>query len=167
LQPGRGKYSSPIEEQEQESPKEPPAATVGNALKSISLSDYSNFHQIPCVRTALLTGMTAGFAMGAVVFISGRPIWKSTNYAVWSFIGGSGVSYKWCKWEMLKEREGMRAAIKIMDEKKEEKKRLYEERKARVLEAREAKKAAEEAEAAQKARERSWWRLWEGKGREG
>jgi cytochrome c oxidase assembly protein subunit 20 len=162
LQPGRGKYNTPTEE-EKTAPLEAPEATVSNALRTISLSDYSTFHQIPCVRTSLLNGMIAGFALGSIVFISGRPIWRASNYAVWGFVGTSGVSYKWCKWELQREREGMRAAVKIIDEKKEEKKRLYEERKARVLEAREQKRLAEEAEKASKAS----WRFWQGRGREG
>ena len=163
LQPGRGRYSddsAPVVEEE----KVPPQATLGNALKSISLSDYRSFHQIPCVRTALLNGMVGGFGIGAAIFISGRTLWKASNYSVWSFLGVSGVSYQYCKYEMLKEREGMRAAVKIIDEKKEEKKRRYEEKKARALEARETRRIADEEAASQR---RTWYRFWEGRGREG
>ena len=167
LQPGRGKYSSSEEDvqpQEEGKPQEPPQATLGNALKSISLSDYSTFHQIPCVRTALLNGMVSGFGLGAAVFISGRTVWKATNWAVWTFLGGSGVSYQYCKYSMLRERQGMREAVRIIDEKKEDKKRRYEERREK---AREAKRVADEEAAAQAASQKRWYKFWEGRGREG
>jgi hypothetical protein len=161
LQPGKGKYSEPTLDT---APAIPPEPTLGNALKSISLSDYKNFHTIPCVRTALLNGMGAGFAFGGLMFVTGRTVWKATNWAVWPFLGVSVVSYKWCGVQRNREREGMKAAVKIIDEKQEQKKVAFEERKRRVLEAREAKKKAEEEAEAQKRR---WYSFWQGRGREG
>ncbi|KIW00844.1 uncharacterized protein PV09_07604 [Verruconis gallopava] len=154
LQRGRGKYTDPSAS---EVAKEPPEPTVANALKTISLSDYKTFHQIPCVRPALLNGMMAGFALGSVLFITGRTVWKSTNYAVWGFIGSSAVGYKWCGVQRNREKEGMRAAVKIIDEKKEEKRLAYEERKRKIEEMREAKRKAEEEE---KAAQRRWYKFW-------
>jgi cytochrome c oxidase assembly protein subunit 20 len=161
LQPGKGRYSDTVPDA---TPREPPEATVSNALKSISLSDYRTFHQIPCVRPALLNGMVAGFALGGLMFVTGRTMWKSTNWAVWTFVGSSFASYEYCNVQRNREREGMKAAVKIVEEKKEEKRVAFEERKRRIEEARAAKKKAEEEAEAQRRR---WYKFWEGRGREG
>jgi cytochrome c oxidase assembly protein subunit 20 len=161
LQPGKGKYSEPAGPEETTPARDP---TLSNALKSISLSDFQSFHQIPCVRPALLNGMVAGFALGGALFVSGRTVWKSTNWAVWSFLGSSFATYKWCGVQRNREREGMKAAVRIVEEKKEEKRVAFEERKKRVQGMREAKRKAEEEKEAQRRR---WFRFWEGRGREG
>lgn len=163
LQPGKGKYNDinlPGEEKQEVVPE----ATVGNALKSVSLSDYANFAQIPCVRTSLMQGMGVGFVLGGVVFATGRTAWKASNSAVWSFLAVSMGSYQYCGVQRRRERDGMKAAVRIIEEKKEAKKARHEERKRRSEEARDAKLRAEEEERRANWR---WWKIWQGRDREG
>ncbi|ORE21632.1 hypothetical protein BCV71DRAFT_173471 [Rhizopus microsporus] len=43
-----------------------------DALKTIKLEDFKDINKIPCSRNALLYGMAAGVAMGAIRFMSKR-----------------------------------------------------------------------------------------------
>ncbi|ORE08824.1 hypothetical protein BCV72DRAFT_185211, partial [Rhizopus microsporus var. microsporus] len=43
-----------------------------DALKTIKLEDFKDINKIPCSRNALLYGIAAGVAMGAVRFMSKR-----------------------------------------------------------------------------------------------
>lgn len=45
--------------------------TLSDAAKTIKLEDFAAFPKKPCVRDSLLTGITAGFAVG-----SSRAIWR-------------------------------------------------------------------------------------------
>ena len=50
---------------------------VVDAAKTISAESFARFPKKPCVKDSLLTGMTAGFAMGSV-----RAIWRGMLVAL-------------------------------------------------------------------------------------
>jgi cytochrome c oxidase assembly protein subunit 20 len=143
--------------------------TLLNAVKTITPSSYKEFHKQPCVREAMLQGMAAGFLVAGITFISGRPTAKAANYAVYAFIPTSVVGHQYCQYQRRREREGMRMAIQIVEEKKEEKAKLAAERREKWRKVRDEKRALEEAE--ERARveaQKRWWHVWQGRGgREG
>jgi cytochrome c oxidase assembly protein subunit 20 len=54
-----------------EKPKE---VSLSESLKSVSLSDFSTFHQKPCARDSLMIGLGTGFGIGGVRGIVGGEI---------------------------------------------------------------------------------------------
>jgi cytochrome c oxidase assembly protein subunit 20 len=142
--------------------------TLLNAVKTITPASYKDFHKQPCVREAMLQGMAAGFLVAGITFISGRPVAKAANYAVYAFIPTSVAGHQYCQYQRRREREGMRMAIQIIEEKKEEKARLAAEKREKWRKLRDEKRAQEEAEAAAKREaERRWWHIWQGRGGSG
>lgn len=149
---------SPSDAQDQE-------ATVLNALKTIRPSEFTSLHKQPCVREAFLQGMAAGFLVAGITFISGRTVAKASSNAMWAFLPTSVVGHQYCQYQRRREREGMRIAIQIVEEKKEEKARALAERREKWLKAKEEKRALEEVEEMRKREaEKRWWRIWEGRG---
>lgn len=159
------------------------------ATKDIKARDVLQIHQLPCVREALLQGMTAGLLVGAGRWILGRALMSCANWAVGTFVPVSVGGYQYCQYQRQRERNGMRAAVKIMDEKTEEKRKRMEERKEAAAKKREEEKRLKEEEekrnrgrlgsmlmwwdreeAAQKEesknRLKSMWKWWDGSERE-
>lgn len=96
---------------EQDSPK------FVDALKTVKLEDFKEVNRIPCARNALLYGMGAGVAMGAIRFLSKRAIPTSTNWAVATFMGVSAISFEACQMERKQKIEKMRLIVKATDSK--------------------------------------------------
>jgi len=135
--------------------------TYTDALKFVSAESVKIYEQ-PCVREALLQGMIFSFLLGGAIVISGRPLVKAANWTAGSFIPVAVVGREYCQVQRKREKDGMRVAIQVMDEKKAEKRVQAEERRERWRKMQEEKRAKEEE--AQRA-EKRWWRIWEGSGR--
>jgi cytochrome c oxidase assembly protein subunit 20 len=144
-----------------------PEPTLSNALKTFQPSSFNNFFQIPCVREAFLQGGPAGAFVGGVSWIIQRPLWSSLQLGVGTFMAVTIAGYQYCQFQRGKEKEGMKAAVRIMEEKNEEKWKRREEMRAKQLKRREeedAKRRAEEARLEEeRRRRRSWFRFWAGR----
>ena len=167
--------------------EKPRELSVREAMSDFKPSDLLKVHQIPCVREALLQGMAAGTAVGAGRWIIGRAVWSCLNWAAGTFIGVSVVGHSYCQYQRGRERHGMKAAVKIMDEKQEEKRKAFAERKEAIMKKREESAQKKEEEEQKNNRRlgsilkwwenkekeegderlRSAWRWWEGSGEEG
>ena len=107
--------------------------TISNALKAIEFSDAKAFHQQPCVREALLQGGGVGTFAGGSLWIIGRSPMKAANVGFWAFMGTAFVGYQWCQQVRRKEKEGMRTAVHIIQEKEEEKRKRFQDLRAKRL----------------------------------
>ncbi|CEG83106.1 hypothetical protein RMATCC62417_17078 [Rhizopus microsporus] len=92
-----------------------------DALKTIKLEDFKDINKIPCSRNALLYGMAAGVAMGAVRFMSKRMIPTSANWAVGTFCGVSAISFEMCQMDRRQKLEKLRMIVKATDSERNEK----------------------------------------------
>lgn len=87
------------------------------AARTVQLSDFLEVHKMPCFRDAMLPGIAGGSGIGALRFVLGGSIPKSCNYASASFVGISIVMYELCQRRRQYDREGIRKAVKVLDEK--------------------------------------------------
>lgn len=131
-------------------------------------SDLLRVHQYPCGREALLQGMAAGTLVGAGRWILGRAPWNSMSWAVGTFALVSTAGWTYCQNQRQKERLGMKAAVRIMEEKDAEKRRRVEERSEAVARKRAKEDARrEEEERRNRGRLGSMFRWWESSEKEG
>ncbi|KAI5790653.1 hypothetical protein DFH27DRAFT_468689, partial [Peziza echinospora] len=98
-------------------PAAPPAeaSSFYYAITSIRPSDFLHVHKLPCVREALLAGITTGFAFGGVKLILRSTVPIAANWAAGMFCGSSLVVYETCQYRRWKERRGVKRAIEIME----------------------------------------------------
>ena len=87
------------------------------ALRTVSLSDFKTVGQTPCFRDAMLPGIGGGMGLGALRFVVGGSMWKGMNYAAAGFMGISVVMYQVCQRRRAYDKEGIRQAVKVLDEK--------------------------------------------------
>ncbi|KAF1984071.1 hypothetical protein K402DRAFT_337254 [Aulographum hederae CBS 113979] len=127
---------------------------VVDAVKMIRMEEFGRLHKNPCVRDAFMVGIGAGFGVGGVAVVVGRTIRKSCSYAVAALCFGSFAMHEMCKVKLKREKDGMRRAVEVMDQKKIAKER---EREARRKE-REAERERKEEEE-RVVRERKWWKV--------
>jgi cytochrome c oxidase assembly protein subunit 20 len=138
--------------------------SVREALKDAKPSDILRIHQQPCVREALLQGMTIGGLLGGGIWIVGRPTWKALNTAVWTSIVVSIGGYQYCQMQRTREKQGMKLAVQIVEEKREEKRMKMEERREAVAVKKmeeDERKRREEDERRKKGRLNALWGWWE------
>ncbi|KAL9095506.1 MAG: hypothetical protein Q9165_002377 [Trypethelium subeluteriae] len=130
-----------------------------DAAKTIKLADFQEIHKKPCVRDTFLTSIPSSLAIGAVWAILGAPVRKSTNWAAGAFCAISFFSYEYCQFRRGMEKDGMRRAVQVMDEKRAD-------REAKMKAAREERrKAKEEADRKEEESKKSWkswngWKFW-------
>ncbi|KAL2135305.1 hypothetical protein VTI74DRAFT_9073 [Chaetomium olivicolor] len=136
--------------QQQQQPQRPP--TLTEAVQTIKPSDFLTFHQAPCSRTGLLTGIGAGASIGAIRWIMGLPIPKAANWAVGSGALAAIGQYEYCQFRRRQEREKVKRVVEVYAAKQAREKREKEEEERR---AREEQKRREEEE-----RRKGWWRFW-------
>ncbi|KAI9690076.1 MAG: hypothetical protein M1820_010040 [Bogoriella megaspora] len=134
-------------------------ASAVEAFKTIRLDDFKEFHKKPCVRDAMMTGIVAGFAVGGVRALLGASIVKCSNWAVGTWMGTSFFTYEYCGVKRSMEKDGMRRAVKVMEDKRSER----EEKMKLARETR--RKAKEEADRLEEERRREeqsnrWWKFW-------
>jgi len=127
--------------------------TLTDMIKSMSLQDFSSFHKAPCARDSLLLGLGAGFGVGGVRGILGglSSIWPACNWAVGTFAIASIVAHELCQRRRVKEINGMKQAVELMQELKIQKQKEKEQKKA-------AEEAARLAEAEVQKR-KNWTNL--------
>lgn len=137
-------------------------ATVLNAIRMVNPSDFTSLHQLPCVREAFLQAFFAGFLVSGITVITGRPVGKAVSNFGWAFLPTSVVGFQYCQYQRGREREGMRQAIKIVEQKKEERAKLMAEKREKWLALKEEKRLTEEREESQrKESEKRWWKIWQ------
>ncbi|QDS71532.1 hypothetical protein FKW77_005247 [Venturia effusa] len=137
-------------------------ATVLNALRMVKPEEFTSLHKIPCVREALLQAFFAGFLVSGITIVTGRPVGKAVSNFGWAFLPTSVVGHQFCQYQRKREKEGMRQAIKIVEQKKEERARMMAEKREKWLALKEEKRLAEEREAAQRREsENRWWKIWQ------
>ncbi|KAH6615927.1 hypothetical protein B0J18DRAFT_292538 [Chaetomium sp. MPI-SDFR-AT-0129] len=131
----------------------PRPPTISQAAQTIKPADFLTFHQAPCARTGLLTGIGAGAAIGAVRWIMGLPIPRAANWAVGSGVLAAIGQYEYCQLRRMQEREKVKRVVEVHAAKRAKEKKEEEERK-RTMETEEARKIEAERE---KGR---GWRFW-------
>ncbi|KAK4143464.1 uncharacterized protein C8A04DRAFT_28891 [Dichotomopilus funicola] len=131
----------------------PRPPTISEAAQTIKPADFLTFHQAPCARTGLLTGIGAGAAIGAVRWIMGLPIPRAANWAVGSGVLAAVGQYEYCQLRRMQEREKVKRVVEVHAAKRAKEKKEEDERK-RAVEAEGARKIEAEKE---KGR---GWRLW-------
>ncbi|KAL2163260.1 hypothetical protein VTH06DRAFT_5316 [Thermothelomyces fergusii] len=136
-QPGRGRQPTLVE-----------------AMQTIKPSDFLTFHQAPCARTGLLTGIGAGAAVGAVRWIMGLPVPRAANWAVGAGVLGAIGQYEYCQFRRHQEREKVKRVVEVYAAKQAREKREREEQERRERE----EALAREREEAEKRRR--WLRFW-------
>ncbi|KAE9968657.1 hypothetical protein BLS_005767 [Venturia inaequalis] len=136
--------------------------TVLNAIRMVNPAEFTSLHQLPCVREAFLQAFFAGFLVSGITVVTGRPVGKAVNNFAWAFLPTSVVGFQYCQYQRGRERAGMRQAIKIVEQKKEERAKLMAEKREKWLALKEEKRLAEEREEAQRREsEKRWWQIWQ------
>ncbi|KAI9666716.1 MAG: hypothetical protein M1821_004652 [Bathelium mastoideum] len=133
--------------------------TAADAVKSIKLEDFKELHKKPCVRDAFLNGIPSGVAAGVVWTVLRAPVTKAANWAVGTFCAVSFVSYEYCQYNRSVEKDGMKRAMQVMEQKRSDR---DEKLKAAREERRRAKEEADRKEDEQKKSWRipSWAKFW-------
>jgi cytochrome c oxidase assembly protein subunit 20 len=130
--------------------------TWSDAFSSISTSSFGSALSVPCIRQALIVGMTCGFVAGGGMWISGRPGFRIANTAVLTFLGSSPVSFAYCDWDRRRERRTVRVVKEAWETKRTEKKLEWE--KFREEKMREAQMdAKQKTTPKEKTTSSSWW----------
>ncbi|KAL2193787.1 hypothetical protein P885DRAFT_71803 [Corynascus similis CBS 632.67] len=125
--------------------------TIADAVGTIKPSDFLTFHQAPCARTGLLTGIGAGATVGAMRWIMGLPVPRAANWAVGTGVLGAIGQYEYCQFRRHQEREKVKRVVEVYAA-KQKKEKEEEER-------REREKALARAKEEEDKR-RKWWRFW-------
>ncbi|TID14309.1 cytochrome oxidase biogenesis protein Cox20 subunit [Venturia nashicola] len=136
--------------------------TVLNAIRMVNPAEFTSLHQLPCVREAFLQGFFAGFLVSGITIVTGRPVIRAVNNFGWAFLPTSVVGFQYCQYQRGREREGMRQAIRIVEQKKEERAKMIAEKREKWLALKEEKRLAEEREEAHRREsEKRWWKIWQ------
>ncbi|KAK9721620.1 hypothetical protein K7432_003280 [Basidiobolus ranarum] len=75
------------------------AATVSDAVKSISVKDFSKAPQMPCFRDSVLYGIGSGTGLGVGHFLLKKSIKPACNWAVGGFALVSILSWEVCQYQ--------------------------------------------------------------------
>ena len=147
-------------------------AGIVDAIKTIRPQDFTEVHKKPCVRDALLAGISAGFVVGGgrAALIGGRssldrlraqklmnhkgPVFRTCSYAVTTFTLISAGAYEFCQRKRMLEMAGIRRANEIMEQKKIELegKKEAERKRRRALKEEQDRQREEE----EKRQEKGW-----------
>ncbi|CAM9024225.1 unnamed protein product [Wickerhamomyces anomalus] len=107
-----------------------PSLPIKEAVDSIKADDFSfnGLVKIPCLREALMTGISSLGVLGTIIFIAQKSPTKAANWGVGGFLLGSTVSWEQCRSKRRKEqafaakaRETVAAKERPMMHKPEEK----------------------------------------------
>ncbi|KAK3306022.1 uncharacterized protein B0T15DRAFT_216302 [Chaetomium strumarium] len=148
----------PTQQQQQQQPQPQPhrKPTLADAAATIKPSDFLTFHQAPCARTGLLTGIGAGAAVGVLRWIQGKPIPKAANWAVGAGVLASLGQYEYCQFQRYQERAKVRRVVEVYaaQQARERKERAEQQ------EEEERRRRREREEEEERRRRRAWWRFW-------
>ncbi|KAF2758291.1 hypothetical protein EJ05DRAFT_476548 [Pseudovirgaria hyperparasitica] len=129
--------------------------TAIDAAKAIRIEDFTEFHRLPCVRESQLPAIGGGALLGAAAKVFGASLWKSTNYAMGTWVVVGFGMYQYCQHNRRAEKDGVKRAVDIMREK-------AEERREQAMQARRLKTEQEEE---RKRRKEEQEKRWYGLGR--
>lgn len=145
---------------------------IMDAAKTITLEDWQKFHRKPCVRDSLLTGIVGGAGVGGLRAIWRAPVAVAANWAVGTFCVASFGMYQYCNWQRVAEKEGMKRAMELIDQKQVERKQK-EARLERIRELRRQRKEEEQERQFEEARVKAggreqgqegggkpFWKVW-------
>ncbi|WEW60497.1 hypothetical protein PRK78_005984 [Emydomyces testavorans] len=130
----------------------PKEVTVMDAVKSLSISEFTSFYKAPCARDSLLLGIGTGFGVGSLRVVLGgiKTLWAASNWAVGSFALVSILTHQYCQRQRVKEMDGMKEAVQLMRELKSKKQKEQAEAK---------RKQEEEARLIEERKRKSWTNL--------
>lgn len=82
-----------------------PTLPIKQAVDSIKTDDFSfqSLVKIPCLREALMTGISSLGVLGTIIFIAQKSPTKAANWGVGGFLLGSAVSWEQCRSKRRKE----------------------------------------------------------------
>lgn len=133
----------------QSQPKPPSSSSSENlilsAAQTIKPSDFLTFHQAPCARSGLLTGIGFGAALGVIRWLVGAPIPKAANWAVGTGVLGAIGQYEYCQFRRRQEKEKVKRVVEVYS-------KVQAEAKAKEVAA-EGEEARKRAEAERRAAE--------------
>ncbi|KAK4186961.1 hypothetical protein QBC35DRAFT_499955 [Podospora australis] len=154
--------SSPSDPSQPPSPP-PPAQqkpggplSITEAVTTIKPSDFLTFHQAPCSRTGLLTGIGTGAAIGGIRWLMGLPIPRAANWAVGAGVVAASAQYEYCQYQRRAEKEKLKRVVEVYG-------KVQAEARAKEAEAAREKKAKEEAEKArleEEQKKKPGWKFW-------
>ncbi|CCH42932.1 Cytochrome c oxidase protein 20, mitochondrial [Wickerhamomyces ciferrii] len=122
-----------------------PINPLKQAVDTIKADDFkpTSLVKIPCLREALMTGISALGVLGAVIFIAQKNASKAVNWGVGGFLLGSTVSWEQCRSKRRKEQAFAAKAREVVANK--EKPMLH-------------KRDDELKESGSREEARSWWK---------
>ncbi|KAK4155666.1 hypothetical protein C8A00DRAFT_41762 [Chaetomidium leptoderma] len=138
--------------QSQNPPRPGQHPSLTDAVQSIKPSDFLSFHQAPCARSGLLTGIGAGATVGAIRWIMGLPMPRAANWAVGTGALAAVGQYEYCQFRRRQEREKVKRVVEVYAVKQAREKREKEEEERRVRREREEREEEE--------RRKRGWRFW-------
>ncbi|KAI9654872.1 MAG: hypothetical protein M1831_005241 [Alyxoria varia] len=118
--------------------------SIWQGLKTIELDDFSRLQRTPCFRDAYMPGIAGGVGMGALRFTTSFSMHKAFNWAASSFLAISVGTYWYCQRVRQQEKDGIRQAVAVLDEKR------------RLKEAEEDHKKEREGQEAERKQQKAW-----------
>lgn len=94
--------------------------SLRRALKSISTDDFKSMPQMPCFRTAMLTGMGMGIVAGTVVLVARRSTSRAVNWMCGGFAVGSVVTWEQCRFRINRSKRNVQQAQEVWRHKGDE-----------------------------------------------
>ncbi|KAI9728348.1 MAG: hypothetical protein M1828_003748 [Chrysothrix sp. TS-e1954] len=92
------------------------------ALKTMPWAEkVTNIHKIPCFRDAAMPAIPTGLGVGALRFLVGASLNTSITWAGVGFIATYEGLWEYCRWQRRKEKDGIRRAVAVLDQKQREK----------------------------------------------
>lgn len=124
-----------------------PQLPLKQAVESIKVEDFafSSLVRIPCLREALMTGISSLGVLGTIIFIAQKSPTKAANWGVGGFLLGSTVSWEQCRSKRRKEQAFAAKARETVAKKERPMLHKPEEKITKEIE-----KSREEA--------KSWWK---------
>ena len=132
----------PIGDEEEEAAARANTSYI-EGLRTLDPSEFATLHTKPCVRDAMLPGIGGGVGVGALRFVMGASVMKSCNWAVAVTVLLGVGGYEMCQRRRRWDKDGIRQALKVLDEKQKMDARAAEEEEAEARKAEAGRRAAE------------------------
>lgn len=107
--PGIGP-TAPLTDGSSQDQHDPSPSALQQAVTSIQPADFSQLHQMPCFRRAILTGGAVGGVMFAVLVTTRSALPRAINWTMGGFLVGSTVSWEQCRFALRQEKMEQRRA---------------------------------------------------------
>ena len=91
--------------------------SIWKGLKTLEFDDFSRLPRTPCFRDAYMPGIAGGVGVGALRFTMSLSMHNAFNWAASSFLAISVGMYWDCQRRRQREKDGIRQAVAVLDEK--------------------------------------------------